>query len=139
MTESVRFKDFSLPPEPIVFRVAPDDFRCYPEIPLDAMMDIVVFATTATDGRDRMSQVLQLLSSVIVAEDWDKFLARTKRGTVEVPNPHPIGMRLVKDLLPWIMEVYGLRPSQESSESSDGSENDGTSSTAPVSQEESTS
>lgn len=137
--DNIRFKDFSGSPEPIIMRIAPDDFRCYPEIPLDVMMDVVKFAGEKVEGVGRVTQLMELLHGVIMSEDLDQFIARTKRGTKEKPNPHPIGMRHITAILPWIMEVYGLRPTQESSGSADGSDDTGISSTAPASDEASTS
>jgi hypothetical protein len=136
MSDVVRFKDFSLDPEPIGFRIAPDDFECYPEIPLDVMMDVVKASTTQASGPERLEQMLQMLEGVIVDKHYEVFVKRTKRGTKEQPNPSPIGMRHIRDLLPWIMEVYGLRPTEESSESADGSLDEDTSSTDTASPED---
>ncbi len=139
-TADVRFRDFSLPPDNPRFRIAPDEFRCYPEIPLDVMLDVSTFGQgNDVSTRERFGQLMDMLAGVIIAEDYDVFLRRTKRGTPEAPNPNPIGMRVMRDLLPWIMEVYGLRPTQESSGSADGSDDESTSSTEPASDAESTS
>jgi hypothetical protein len=135
MTSDVTFKDFSLPPKPIVMRIDPDDFKCLPEIPLDVMMEVAAFATSNVTGMDRFKQLLDLFSGVIEPLDYEKFIARTKRGTVAEPNLNPIGMRHIRDILPWVMEVYGLRPTQESSESADGSLEASTSSMEPASDE----
>jgi hypothetical protein len=134
----VKFRDFSLSHDDVVprFMIAPDTFRCYPEIPLDVMMDVVQMTQQKVDGIERFKQMMDMLSGVIVAEDWDRFINRTKRATPENPNPSPIGIRHIKELLPWIMEVYGLRPTQESSESADGSDTGSTSSTEPASDTE---
>ncbi len=132
MSDTVRFKDFSLEDVNITIRIAPDDFTCYPEIPLDAMMEIAQFARDkdkSDNTMDRFKQLLGLLEAVMYPDDYDRFIARTKAGTRENPNPHPIGLRHVMNMLPWIMEVYGLRPTQESSTSADGSESTNTSST----------
>ena len=136
MTDELRFRDFSSSPELIHFRIAPDDFRCYPEIPLDTMRDIVKAAQNAgASTMDRFDAMIEMLAGVIDPMDYDKFIARTKKPTKEAPNPHPIGFRQVSQLLPWLMEVYGLRPTQASSGSSDGSNDASTSSTEPASDE----
>ena len=48
-------------------------------------------------------------------------------------------MRHIKNILPWLMEAYGLRPTEPSDESSTGFADDALSSTDTVSFTESTS
>src|SRR5262245_47252522 len=136
MSDVVKFKDFSLSPEPIAFRIAPDDFACYPEIPLDVMMEVVEAAASNASTTQRFQQMIGMLEGVITDADYETFVRRTKRSTKEQPNPSPIGMRHIREILPWIMEVYGLRPTEESSESADGSPDDDTSSTDTASPED---
>lgn len=138
-TDDLKFKDFTLAGEAPVMRIAPDEFHCYPEIPLDVMMDVARFSQTKVEGLDRFTQLMELIAGIIVPEDYDKFIARTKRGTKEQPNPYPIGMRHIRDILPWVLEVYGMRPTQASSDSASGSDDAVTSSTEPVSAADSTS
>lgn len=128
MTDVVKYKDFSLSPEPVTFKIAPDEFLCYPEIPLDVLMEVAEASTTAGTGLDRVKQMLDMLEGVMEPESFATFVARTKKGTTEQPNKNPIGMRHITELLPWLMEVYGLRPTQESDSSADGSDDDDTSS-----------
>lgn len=141
--DNIRFRDFSSSPEPIVMRIAPDVFHLYPEIPLDVMIDIAeasaVKGEEKSGVRGQMESLTQLLQGVIVPEHYDAFIERTKRGTAEKPNPNPIGMRQVQQILPWVLEVYGLRPTQQSSDSADGSDETSTQSTELASDEESTS
>lgn len=133
MSDVVRFKDFSLSPEPIIMRIAPDDFKCYPEIPLDVMMEVAEAATSSSTGMKRVEQMRDLLEGVMEPESFAIFAARMRKGTKEQPNHSPIGMRHIREILPWIMEVYGLRPTQESESSADGSDSDDTNSTDGVS------
>ncbi len=140
MTDNIRFKDFSSSPEPIHFRIAPDDFRCYPEIPLDTMLEVTELAgNKELTGMARFKEFLEILTGVIVVDDYDKFIERTRKPTKDKPNPNPIGLKHMQDIIPWIMEVYGLRPTRESSESADGSAPDDTSLTEPAFVEVSTS
>lgn len=142
MTDSVRFHDFSLEDVSISIRIAPDNFKLYPEIPLDSMMEIVKIAKNKEgpdSNTDRFNQLLSLLEAVMYPEDYDRFIQRTKPGTRENPNTHPIGLRHIMNMLPWLMEVYGLRPTQQSSESADGSNETDINLTEGVSEMESTS
>ena len=129
-TTVVKFRDFSLSEEPITFRINPDTFECVPEIALDGLAELAGLASTG--GEDRVKQLDKLkdfFDGVMTYESAALFRKRCKIPTEEEPNPHPIGMRHVKDIIPWLMEVYGLRPTQPSSESSDGSDDEDTSST----------
>jgi hypothetical protein len=133
MSDVVKFKDFSLSPEPVTFKISPDEFLCYPEIPLDVIMEVAALAQSDATGMERFKQTLELFEGILEPESYETFRRRCRKGTKEDPNPFPVGMRHIRDLLPWVMEVYGLRPTQESSESADGSEDESTSLTATAS------
>lgn len=122
MTDIVRFKDFSLSPEPVTFRIAPDSFECYPEIPLDALLELSTLAAETSDRAKQFEQLKDFFDGIMPPEMAATFRARCKPSTKEEPNPQPIGMRHVMNILPWLMEVYGLRPTQPSSESDAGSD-----------------
>lgn len=124
----VRFKDFTLSPEPITFKIDPDIFQCVPEIPLDGLAELANLATKSGDDRvAQMNKMHDFFDGVMTFESGAIFRKRCKVSTEEEPNPNPIGMRHVKDIIPWLMEVYGLRPTQASSSSSDGSDDEDTS------------
>lgn len=139
MSDVVKYKDFSLSPEPVIMRIAPDEFRCYPEIPLDVMIEVAEMAASQATGVERIHQLRELLEGVMEPEAYAVFQARMRKGTQEEPNLNPIGMRHIREILPWIMEVYGLGPTQESDSSVDGSDSEDDSSTDGVSPTESTS
>lgn len=138
MTEDiVRFKDFSLSPEPVTFRIAPDDFECYPEIPLDTLLELSALAADTGDRVAQFNKLKDFFDGIMPPEQAARLRARCKPSTKEEPNPQPIGLRHVINILPWLMEVYGLRPTQQSSESDTGSEAADISSTESSSDEES--
>lgn len=148
--ELVRHKDFSLSPDPVTFTIAPDTFVCYPEIPLDALAEMAKLAQRSENREEQLSKIYDFFDGIMEPDSAARFRRRGRRSTpaqgVEgepgyVPadiNTHPIGMRHAAKIMPWLLEVYGLRPTQESSESSDGSEPTSTSSTDGASDEEST-
>ena len=51
-TEVVRYRDFSVSPEPITFKMEEDEFRCLPDISLDLLMELAEFATEIKPRRD---------------------------------------------------------------------------------------
>ncbi len=136
----VRHMDFSLSPEPVTFTIAPDEFRCVPEIPLDGITDLVKIARKQEGESDeaRFNRIYEFFDSIMEPESATRFRRRGRRSTPDDVNTNPIGMRHVMQILPWLMEVYGLRPTQASAESSDGSTQTSTPSTDGASPEEST-
>lgn len=132
MTEPIpRFKDFSGSPEPVVFRLAPDDFECLPEIPLDAMGLMATLGGSLTEGdpKEQLGRVYDFFDMIMVPASAHLFRKRGKISTPEEPNPHPVGLRAITEILPWLMEQYGLRPTQPSDVSLTGSSPGDTSST----------
>ena len=133
MTESiVRFKNFEVSPEPVTFTIAPDTFECLPEVPLDVLVELSGLRSSpgeTVDLKARMAQIHDFFDFIMESESAALFRKRTAIPTKEQPNPNPIGMKTVIAVLEWLMEVYGLRPTQPSSESEDGSQVDEASST----------
>lgn len=123
----VRFRDFSLSPEPVTFRIEPDTFECVAEIPLDSLAEMANLASGSEDRGAQLRRIYDFFDGIMTPTSAAVFRERGQKG-----NPNPIGMRHITALLPWLMEVYGLRPTQPSDESSTGSDDDDTSSTAGV-------
>jgi hypothetical protein len=127
--EIVRFKDFSTSPEPVTFRIDPDLFVCWPEIPLDSLVELATLNTGGDDRKAQFDRIKDFLDGIMEPESGAQFRARCKPSTKEEPNPRPIGMKTISQLIPWLTEVYGLRPTQESNESDGGSQETDTTST----------
>jgi hypothetical protein len=128
-----RFKDFSLSEEPVVFKIGDDDFPCHPEVSLDTLVELATLRSSNSDGVDIEAQMRRMhdFFDYVIADPGmgERFRERTAVPTKEKPNPKPIGMRHIVPIMQWLMEVYGLRPTQPSSESADGSASTGDSST----------
>lgn len=123
-TDGVRFKDFSISWEPVTFKMEDDTFECLPEIPLDAVIEMATLAS-GTDRAQQMRQVFDFFDGIMTPESAAKLRERSAKGSLQ-----PIGMRLITQVIPWLMEVYGMRPTQPSSDSPAGSDDTGMSSTA---------
>lgn len=138
--EVVRHADFSMSLEPVTMTIAPDEFELVPEIPLDALSDMMNIGQKM-EGEDRsawMERIYQFFDGLMTPEAAAQFRRRGRKSTPDDVNRNPIGMRHIQKILPWLMEVYGLRPTPESSESSDGSEPTSTDSMDGASAEAST-
>ena len=125
-----RFKDFTRSEEPVTFRIGPDLFTCVPEVPFDVLMDMAELAGGMQNATrtEMIQRVREFFSGVMEPASYDIFISRMARGA-----KLPIGMLHFRDLLSWMLEVYGLRPTRPSESSADGSEDSEASSTAGVS------
>jgi hypothetical protein len=128
----VEIADFSFSPEPKRFRINDDVFECAPELPLGT------FAKIAGMKLDRASltelgiePMLQFFDELFIGDSSERFRGRVHDKT------RPIGMRHIQKIMPWLLEVYGLRPTEPSEHFSPSPESAGTTSTGGVSSEES--
>lgn len=119
-TDIVRFKDFTPDgDDPPTFAVYGVEYVCLADIPLDSLADMATFSDDTLTGPDKVAKMVDFLVSVLTEESGPIFRENTQKGAQK-----PIGVRTIQQLIPWLMEQYGLRPTQESSESSDGSIDD---------------
>lgn len=137
MADQVQIMDFAADDEEIEFYVGPDRFVCVPDVPLGMMQKVTqlrnIRAVVEEQGGD-LEPILQIFDELLTPESATLF-----RECITVKKT--IGVRRLMKILPWIMEKYGLRPTQPSTPSLDGSVDgeSGTSSTDGVSPEASTS
>ena len=117
-----RFKDFSDDSEPIQFKVGPEIFTCLPTIPLKKMSALSGIAKGG--GVDAMvDNLIRVFGGVLEPDSYKKFL-ECLEGTA-----HPISMKQITEILPWLLEQYGLRPTEASSGSAESLSETGASST----------
>ena len=126
MTDIVRFKDFSMSEEPVTFKIGEDTFLCVPEIPLDSLVELATLGAGASGGA-QIEKIKDFFDGIMDPDSAAQFRKRCEKKA-----PKAIGMRHITPLLSWLMEVYGLRPTQPSDESDTGSRDDDTSSTDGV-------
>lgn len=133
MMGNVEIRDFSHSLEPKRFRINDDVFEACPELPLGMIQDLAKFMTSreelATKGMDVLNQLFDALL-------FDESAARWRARTTN--KEKPIGVSHAIEIIPWLLEEYGLRPTQPSSPSQTGSDDGktGTSSTDGHSLEE---
>lgn len=109
-------KDFTRKRERLVFRIDDDTFEAATAIPGDMLTE---FATRYADiGSAPVEQQLAVmkdaLSLVLLPESHAQF---TKRLS---DLEHPIELEQTVEVVQWLMEVYGNRPTQPSSPSASG-------------------
>lgn len=119
-------KDFSAPPRKVTFNIdhsetaggGPDRFDGVQDLPALLLVEFVGTLDQINDTD--MAQQPDLFKSIfelVLAEDSaTRFIARMG------DKNDPISLTQIMDIMPWVMEQYGMRPTQPSSDSSSGSE-----------------
>lgn len=140
----VRFMDFSSSPEPVKFKVDDDVFEAYRVLSIPSLQEAVKVMKMIGDLKmddpnseetiAKMEKFIQIFDALLIEESAERFKARA------LGKENPIGLKQIIGIISWLLEVYGFRPTQQSSDSSGQSANGdtGTASTAGASLVEST-
>lgn len=127
-------KDFSAQPRVVQFTVDGETYRGRPYLPAQTMVDFTLrvekMGDTAT-GSDGFATMMESLEMVLMPDSYRKFCDRMKdplaglsseeaAAITELPY-RPIELPQLNQILEWLMEEYGMRPTQPSSNSSAGS------------------
>ena len=129
-------RDFSRPRERITFTIDGETFEAAPVLPGDVYAEFVTRynGTADTETYQQQHDLLKsALELALLPESWQRFADRLK------DKANPIDDDQMADVILWLLEAYGLRPTQPSQPSSDGptSPEHGTSSTDAQPQQES--
>lgn len=111
-------KDFSKPRKKIIFRIDEDVFEAAPVMPAQTLLEFSVkFAQTQGKGDlDKQLVILRdTLEMVLLPESFDRFASRLS------DRERPIELGQLSDVVMWLLEEYGLRPTRPSSASLGGS------------------
>jgi hypothetical protein len=127
-----RFMDFTEETPPIRFKVGEETFTAVSAIPLARISELSKLGSTAADGSTMVQGIERIFSNILVPESYERFIA----GLSSTENP--IGIAHVTKILPWLMEQYGLRPTEASSGSVDSLSETGASLTDGLSVEDAT-
>ena len=123
-----RFKDFSGDDEPIQFKVGSEIFTAHDDIPLKHLARLADLGGDleggGTGSGNMVLKLLRLFERILVPESYERF-TKAVNGESEVS----IGVNRIRQIIPWVMEQYGLRPTEASSGSSETSSESGASST----------
>jgi hypothetical protein len=131
-------KDFSRKRKRLDFTIDDDTFDAATALPGDIYAEFVTLYNSTSDVETYAQQhdlLKEALELALLPESWQRFAERLK------DKHNPIDDDQLADVVLWLLEEYGLRPTQPSQPSSDGpaSPESGTSSTANTQPEESTS
>jgi hypothetical protein len=122
-------KDFSRTRKQILFQIDGDTFEAASAVPAEILVE---FANRFNDVSTKNSSPSELFEAlmgvfelVLLETSFDKLRTRGR------DRANPVEIDQLSDIVLWLLEEYGLRPTQLSSNSSPGPENpaSGTSST----------
>lgn len=113
--------DFSIGRKSIPFKVDDDVFEAVPDIAAELAMEYASQLEELTKPEaptiDSQKEVVySTLRLVLFPESADRFIARLR------DQVNPIGQTRFTKITEWLLEQYGLRPTEQDSASSTGSE-----------------
>lgn len=131
-------KDFTRKRKRLTFTIDDDTFEAASVLPADVFAQFVTLYNDRVQVDTMVEQIgmlKQALELALLPESWQRFAARLADKT------NPIDDDQLSDVIMWLLEEYGLRPTQPSPPSSDGSASpaSGTPSTESTQPEASTS
>lgn len=111
-------KDFSKKRKDIVFKIDDDVFHAVPVIPAETMIEFAESITSADPTKMAPAEMVGALRRVIEMVLVPDSLAVFQRRMRDPLNP--IDMEQLDDIVTWLFEEYGMRPTQELPSSSAG-------------------
>lgn len=131
-------RDFTKKRKRLDFTIDEEEFEAASVLPGDVFAEFVTLYNSTGDTETYQQQhdmLKQALNLALLPESWQRFSDRLQ------DKSRPIDDDQMSDVVLWLLEEYGMRPTQPSPNSSDGSASpeSGTSSTASTPPEESTS
>lgn len=111
-------KDFTKIRKPLQFQVDDDVFDAAPTIPAEVMIQFAEGFTTVDPAAMSPSEMVGALRRVVEFVLLPQSLARFKERMAS--QAEPIDMEQLDNIVQWLFEEYGLRPTTESSPSLSG-------------------
>lgn len=102
----------------------PEFFEGVPELPALDMIEFANMLESLDENSYSRETFTKIVNLILTDESAQRFVARLG------DKIDPIGMKQLMDILPWLMEQYGMRPTSLPDPSADGSgsQDNGTSS-----------
>ena len=119
MADNIDLMDFTPRKAAIAFKLYDEVYYACTDLPLGMMQKLSSFRTLVTSTSDGeevvdMEPMLRLFDELLL----DDSAARFRAGMTN--KEKLIGVGVVTRVIPWLMEEYGLRPTQPSDPSSTG-------------------
>lgn len=107
-------KDFTRKRSRILFRIDDDLFEASPALPAETLYEFSLRFSDLDKTEDRLSALVEVLEMTLLPESCTIFRTRLK------DPERPIELDQLNDVLVWLLEQYGARPTMLSSSSSPG-------------------
>lgn len=111
-------KDFSKKRKPIRFQIDDDLFEAVPTIPAQTMIEFAESMTSADPTKMSPKEMVGALGRVIEMVLQPSSLALFKKRMADPLSP--IDMEQLDEVVTWLFEEYGMRPTNEPPNSSAG-------------------
>jgi hypothetical protein len=117
--------DFTVPRKRVRFRIDDDIFEAASALPTLTALEMTAQAEKFGSGtsEEQRNAITAIFSAILLHDSATLFISRLSDAD------HPIDIKQIAKVMPWVIEQYGLRPTSPSSDSSDSSDevDDGTS------------
>jgi hypothetical protein len=116
---TVDIQDFSLPPQRNRFVIDGEEFEAAPQLPAKKAMECIHIAERweQADPAQAAELFRELFQRVLLPDSYERFVGRLD------DLERPISLQQLPKIMEWLFERYGMRPTEPSSGSSDGSGN----------------
>lgn len=118
MSDNVQIKDFSKKRKVVQFQLDGELYVCYPALAIPTLQEV-----TKISADFSVDTAIEALSAffhlVMPAEAAGRLSAKLSN------KESPLEIDQAADIMQWLVEEYGMRPTKSSSESSTGSPTDG--------------
>lgn len=115
MTE---IKDFSKARKRLQFRIDDDVFEASPAIPAEVMISFAERFTSADPSKLTVKEQVGIFRDVLEIVLLPESMAQMRKRMADAAAP--VDMEQLDQIIQWLFEEYGMRPTQESSSSSSG-------------------
>lgn len=109
-------KDFTKKREEISFTVGADTFVAYPALAAQTLLDYAtkLQGQNTDDATVLVSVYKDVLANILEPDSYERFLERM------ADRMDPIDPAQLDEIVTWLFQEYGLRPTQQSEPSADG-------------------
>ena len=114
MSDSVRMKDFTKKKKVVQFVFDGEVYRCYPGLAPEGLQELIKYADDITP-QNALASLDGFFGIVMNEENARKIQLKLR------DKESPLEIDVATDMMLWILEEFGLRPTQSSPDSSTGS------------------
>lgn len=114
VSDSVQMRDFTKKRKPVQFAYSGVVYRCYPGLAPESLQELLQYAE-GVDASNALTSLDSFFGLVMNADNAALIRAKLR------DREDPLELDTAADIMMWVLEQYGLRPTQSSPDSSNGS------------------